>query len=140
MIKLQAIGHLGKDCNINSVNGKNVINFSVAHSEKYKDQSGNEVNKTTWVNCAYWVERTTIAQYLKKGTMVFVEGQPEVHTYRATDGQYRSDLKCRVINIQLLGGGNRENTTNSEAAPEQGSTGYVAAPNANNADDSDLPF
>ena len=49
MIKLQVIGHLGKDCTTNVVNGKNVINFSVAHSERYKDASGNQKEKTTWV-------------------------------------------------------------------------------------------
>jgi len=40
MIKLQVIGNLGKDCVVNTVNGKNVINFSVAHTEKYKDAQG----------------------------------------------------------------------------------------------------
>ncbi len=43
MIKIQVIGHLGKDCTVNNVNGKNVINFSVAHSEKYKDASKAEL-------------------------------------------------------------------------------------------------
>ena len=47
MIKLQVIGHLGKDCTTNVVNGKNVINFSVAHSERYKDATGNQKEKTT---------------------------------------------------------------------------------------------
>ena len=41
MIKLQVIGNLGKDCVTNVVNGKNVINFSVAHTEKFKDAQGN---------------------------------------------------------------------------------------------------
>ena len=40
MIKMQVIGRLGKDCVVNTVNGKNVINFTVAHSEKYKDSQG----------------------------------------------------------------------------------------------------
>ena len=58
MIKLQAIGHLGKDATTNAVNGKNVINFSVAHTEKYKDQQGNQKEKTVWVECSYWTEKT----------------------------------------------------------------------------------
>ena len=40
MIKLQIIGNLGKDCNVREVNGKKVINFSVAHTDKYKDPQG----------------------------------------------------------------------------------------------------
>ncbi len=40
MIKLLVIGNLGKDAVLNNVNGKNVINFTVAHTEKYKDAQG----------------------------------------------------------------------------------------------------
>ena len=46
MIKMQVIGRLGKDCVVNTVNGKNVINFTVAHSEKYKDSQGALQEKT----------------------------------------------------------------------------------------------
>ena len=80
MIKMQIIGNLGKDCVVNTVNGKNVINFTVAHTEKYKDSQGNNQEKTTWVDCAYWTDRTAISPYLTKGKQVFVEGNPEVRT------------------------------------------------------------
>ena len=64
MIKLQVIGNLGKDCIVKEVNGKTVINFSVAHSERYKDAQGNQKERTTWVECAYWTDKTAVAQYL----------------------------------------------------------------------------
>ncbi len=67
MIKLQVIGNLGKDCLTNSVNGKSVINFNVAHTEKFKDSQGQVKEKTTWVECAYWTDRTPVAQYLRRG-------------------------------------------------------------------------
>lgn len=86
MIKLQVIGNLGKDAVVNNVNGKNVINFTVAHTEKYRDAQGNQKDKTTWVDCAYWTDRTAIAPYLKKGTQVYVEGTPDVRTYTKQDG------------------------------------------------------
>jgi single-strand DNA-binding protein len=121
MIKLQAIGHLGKDCITNTVNGKNVINFSVAHSEKYKDAQGNLVEKTTWVECAYWTDRTGISQYLRKGTQVFVEGTPEVRTYPKNDGTTGASLTMRVFNIQLLGG-RSENSGSASPAQQQGNT------------------
>jgi single-strand DNA-binding protein len=103
MIKLQVIGHLGKDCTTNTVSGKNVINFSVAHSERYKDSQGNLQERTTWVECAYWTERLGIAPYLKKGQLVYVEGSPEVRTYTRNDGTAGSSLTLRVLNVQLLG-------------------------------------
>src|SRR5690349_5059974 len=103
MIKMQVIGNLGKDCVVNTVNGKNVINFTVAHTEKYRDSSGNNQEKTTWVDCAYWSDKTAIAPYLQKGTQVFVEGAPEVRSFTRSDGTSGAALSLRVREIQLLG-------------------------------------
>jgi single-strand DNA-binding protein len=150
MIKLQVIGNLGKDCMMNTVNGKNVINFSVAHTEKFKDSAGNQKDKTIWVECAYWTDKTGIAPYLKKGTQVYAEGSPEVRTYQTKDGTQGSSLSLRVSSVQLLGskgegGGENQNygsqpqrqTYNSagtSAASENSSSAEIAEP----ADD--LPF
>lgn len=113
MIKLQVIGHLGKDCTTNVVNGKHVINFSVAHSERYKDATGVQKEKTTWVECAYWTDRTAIAPYLKKGQLVYAEGSPEARAYQKGDGTAASSLTLRVLTIQLLGGSKGESGTDS---------------------------
>jgi single-strand DNA-binding protein len=104
MIKMQVIGNLGKDCVVNTVNGKNVINFTVAHTEKYKDSQGNMQEKTTWVDCAYWTDRTAVAQYLTKGKQVYVEGQPESRSFQRNDGTPGASLSLRVREVQLLGG------------------------------------
>jgi single-strand DNA-binding protein len=103
MIKMQVIGNLGKDCVVNTVNGKNVINFTVAHTEKYKDSQGNNQEKTTWVDCAYWTDRTAIAPYLVKGTQVYVEGTPEVRIFTRNDGTAGASLSMRTREVQLLG-------------------------------------
>jgi single-strand DNA-binding protein len=115
MIKLTAIGNLGKDCTVNTVNGKTVINFSVAHTEKYKDNSGVQKDKTTWVECAYWTDRTAIAPYLKKGTQVYVEGTPDVRSYTTPDGRAGNSLTLRVQSVQLIGAkGNNEGSALGE--------------------------
>jgi single-strand DNA-binding protein len=103
MLKLQVIGHLGKDCISNVVNGKNVINFSVAHSEKFKDSAGVQKEKTLWVECAYWTDRISIAPYLKKGQLVYADGIPDQRSYTKNDGTHGIALTLRVLNIQLLG-------------------------------------
>ena len=105
MIKLQIVGNLGKDCIVNEVNGKKVINFSVAHTERYKDAQGNQQERTTWVECAYWTDRTAVADYLKRGKMVYAEGAPSADPYMNKEGQAAATLRMRVLNIQLLGGG-----------------------------------
>jgi single-strand DNA-binding protein len=126
MIKMQIIGRLGKDCVVNTVNGKNVINFSLAHSEKYKDSQGTLQEKTVWVDCAYWTDRTAVAQYLTKGKEVFAEGQPEARSFQRNDGTPGSSLSLRVREVQLLGGKSENsnsapayNTGSAEASPSQ---------------------
>ena len=116
MIKLSAIGHIGRDAMVKEVNGKSVINFSIAHTESYKNSEGVKSEKTIWVECAYWSDRTAVAQYLKKGTQVFVEGQPEVDTYTSKDKQIVAKLKLRVGQIQLLGSANKPEQTTQQAA------------------------
>lgn len=144
MIKMQVIGRLGKDCTVNTVNGKNVINFTVAHSEKYRDSQGNNQEKTTWVDCAYWTDRTAIAPYLQKGTQVFVEGTPEVRSYTRNDGTAGASLSLRIREVQLLGG---KNDNNMGGSPASENTSYnnsrqetptAAGMNEDVADD--LPF
>ncbi|WP_121355521.1 single-stranded DNA-binding protein [Flavisolibacter nicotianae] len=141
MIKMQIIGNLGKDCVVNTVNGKNVINFTVAHTEKYRDSQGNNQEKTTWVDCAYWTDRTAIAPYLQKGTQVFVEGAPEVRSFTRNDGTAGASLSLRVRDIQLLGrrgegsglGGNE-----SAGRPQEAQQSSPAGIGSDVADD--LPF
>ena len=156
MIKLQIVGNLGKDCIVKEVNGKTVINFSVAHTERYKDGQGNQKEKTTWVECAYWTDKTAVAQYLTKGRTVYAEGAPEAEAYMNKDNQAAATLRMRVQNVQLLGGnsngdgsqqhnnssnsnynsGSNYSTANS-AAP--GSSMAAASASASDAAD-DLPF
>lgn len=137
MIKLQVIGHLGKDCTTNMVSGKNVINFTVAHSEKYKDSTGTQKERTIWVDCAYWTDRTAIAPYLKKGQLVYVEGSPDVRAYAKSDGSPAAALNLRVLNVQLLGSA-KEGLGNSTTAERPAST-EAYAPAASGGSD-DLPF
>jgi single-strand DNA-binding protein len=127
MIKLQVIGNLGKDCVTNNVNGKTVMNFNVAHTERFRDAQGNQKDKTIWVECAYWTDRTGIAPYLRKGTQVYVEGNPEVRTYTKNDGTFGASLTLRVQSVQLLGG---KTEGVGGGSYEGGNSGYVAPKSA----------
>ena len=138
MIKMQVIGNLGKDCVVNTVNGKNVINFTVAHTEKFRDSQGNQQEKTIWVDCAYWTDRTGIAQYLTKGKQIYVEGQPEARSFQRNDGTPGASLSLRVRDVQLLGG--RSEQSGSSGGYNAANAAVSApAPSANDQID-DLPF
>jgi single-strand DNA-binding protein len=143
MIKLQVIGNLGKDCITNTVNGKNVINFNVAHTEKFTSQ-GTQKDKTIWVECAYWTDKTGIAPYLKKGTQVYVEGSPEVRTYPKNDGTTGVSLSLRVQTVQLLGS-RGDSGGSSESSYGSGSYGSSSGSNVQAGSEisepvDDLPF
>ena len=139
MIKLQIIGNLGKDCILKEVNGKNVINFSVAHTERFKDGQGNQKERTTWVECAYWTDKTAVAQYLTKGKMVYAEGSPEADAYTKTDGQVAGTLRMRVLGLQLLGGNTDHNGSNQGNVAHAGSVPAPAMRPQVPVED-DLPF
>ncbi len=139
MIKLQVIGNLGKDAITNSVNGKSVINFNVAHTEKFRDASGQQKDRTIWVECAYWTDRTAVAPYLKKGTQVYVEGNPEVRTYTKGDGSFGASLTLRVLNVQLLGGNRSEQSGGYAEQQNTAVSGVAVTADAGQGED-DLPF
>lgn len=138
MIKIQIIGNLGKDCIVNEVNGRKVINFSVAHTEKYKDSVGNPKERTTWVECAYWSDKTAVSQYLTKGKTVYAEGTPEADAYTKKDGTPGATLRMRVQNIQLLGGSN--NSEQPVASYAGLSQQPASAPQQAAEGSEDLPF
>ncbi|TDX00590.1 single-stranded DNA-binding protein [Dinghuibacter silviterrae] len=139
MIKLQIVGNLGRDGVLKEVNGKNVINFSVAHTERFRDASGNQQERTTWVDCSYWTDRTGVAPYLKKGTLVYAEGTPTAEAYTGRDGNAGVALRLRVFSLQLLGPSPRNEGNGTEVAV--GTQDYGAQSGGSGTEVSDdLPF
>ncbi|WP_126245531.1 single-stranded DNA-binding protein [Chitinophaga rhizosphaerae] len=124
MIKIQLIGHLGKNAILHEVNGKQVLNFSVAHNERYKNGQGVAQERTIWADCAMWAPNA-VGAYLLQGTYVYVEGVPFLDMYTTQNGAPACALKVRVTNVQLLNHGPRlEGKPGGEGAPEGG----LAAP------------
>jgi len=138
MIKLMVIGHLGKDAEVREVNGKKVIAFSVAHSEKYRDSQGNQQSRTTWVRCSYWNDNTNIVPYLRTGTQIFVEGTPSVDAYMSsTQNQPAASLDLRVLRVELLGG-NTSSENNGKESTYNKTVERTTTPPV--AQEDDLPF
>lgn len=136
---MQVIGNLGKDCITNTVNGKTVMNFNIAHTEKFRDSSGQQKDKTTWVECAYWSDKTGVAPYLKKGTQVYAEGAPDVRHFTRNDGTAGASLTMRVFSVQLLGSGSR--SEQPEPGPAYSDNAVTPAPAAGAPEAADdLPF
>lgn len=117
-MRISLIGRIGQDAVVNNVNGKNVINFSVAYSDKFKNNQGEDVERTTWVSCAYWSEKLNISNYLKKGTLIYVEGKPESKIYvNKIKNETTAQLYCRVSSVQLLSSSKQSDDLNVDQTP-----------------------
>jgi len=90
--KVTLIGRLGKDPEVRSFqNGGKVVNFSLATSERWKDKEGNQKEKTEWHNVAVFNEHLAdIAErYLRKGSLVYLEGQLQTRKWQDQSGNDR---------------------------------------------------
>lgn len=120
MQKTILIGRVGMDATINDVsNGKKVVNFSVCHSETYKDTIGVKHEKSQWFSCSYFTERLNIAQYIRKGDNIYVEGKVEATIYNDKLGKPQVQLKLIVSSIQLIGNSNNQSQGSSEQSFKQ---------------------
>jgi single-strand DNA-binding protein len=115
MINLTMIGNLGTDARINETNGRKAISFAVAHNVEFKDAKGQEIKRTTWVNCTIWKEQgqsAKIKEYLLSGTKVWIEGEPSVRTYKNKEGITVAAMDVNVRRVELL------SAKQQEQAPE----------------------
>jgi single-strand DNA-binding protein len=118
--RVQIIGRLGKDPESKfTPTGKKVVHFSVAISNRWKDREGEMRESTEWVNVEAW-ERLgeTCQQYLKKGSLVYVEGRLKTDKYE-TDGETKYFNKVVAQAVQFLD--NR--SSSDELADETGPIG-----------------
>lgn len=95
--KVELVGSLGADPELRyTQNGRAVLNFRMATSEKWKEAGGAQKEKTSWHTCVVWGDKATeYAEHLHKGTYVRVEGSLETSTYDDKDGNKR--YKTEVI-------------------------------------------
>jgi|SRR5690554_809086 len=98
------IGRLGQDVEIrNTQSGTAVATLSVATSEKYKDKSGELIEKTQWHRIVAWGRLAEICQqYLKKGSLAYFEGPIETREWTDKDGQKRFTTEIKALNMQML--------------------------------------
>ena len=102
--RVQLIGHLGKDPESRfTPTGKKVAQFSIAISQRWK--SGGETKEyTEWVNVEAWGRLGEIAQqYLKKGSLVYLEGRLKTDKYEDKDkGETKYYTKVVALLMQFL--------------------------------------
>ena len=106
MIKIMLTGALGNDCEVREVGSRKAINFNVAVHQDYKDSDGHKVEKTEWVKAVLWKndsQSPKIADYLKKGQKVYIEGIPSSDGYESKEGGIKSSLVVNVKELEFIG-------------------------------------
>src|SRR5688572_18901821 len=100
-------GRVTKDAKVSTLSdSRQVVNFSVAINESYKNKKGDKVEHTTFFDCAYWIS-PRVAEWLTKGTVVELTGMVSARAWTGNDGEPKAGLNFNTSNIKLHGGGKK---------------------------------
>jgi single-strand DNA-binding protein len=104
--KVILIGNLGADPETRYLpSGDAVTNIRIATTENWKDKSGEKQEHTEWHRVSFFGKTAEIAaEYLKKGSPVYVEGRIRTRKWQDKEGQDRYSTEIVADRMQLLGG------------------------------------
>ena len=108
--KVTLIGNLGADPEVRSTsNGSRVATLSLATSRQWKNQAGEQQEKTEWHRVVLWNNKgSTLAdiaeRYCKKGDKIYVEGSIEYRSWQDREGQTRYTTEITAREVILLSG------------------------------------
>jgi len=105
--KVIIVGNLGQDPETRYMpSGAAVTNFTVATNESWKDkQTGEQKERTEWHRVAMFSRLAEIAaEYLRKGSQVYIEGKLRTRKWQGQDGQDRYTTEIIADEMQMLGG------------------------------------
>jgi single-strand DNA-binding protein len=141
------MGNLTRDPEVRyTPSGTAVGDLGLAVNETYKNKAGENVESTVFVDVEVWARQAeTCAEFLYKGSPVFVEGRLKLDQWENQQGEKRSKLRVRAERVQFLGSPKRE----SVGGVAQPGVGFADAPQADPnsdvppnspADSDDIPF
>ena len=144
--KVILVGHLGNDPEVRALEGGvNLARISVATTETYTDKNtGDRISNTEWHRVVMWRGLATVAEkYLKKGSLVYIEGKLRTRSWEDENKQTRYSTEIVADQMTMLGGRNDNQQTGAKAevkpAPVN-SPKPVKGPDLSSADEDDLPF
>ncbi len=112
------VGRLGRDPETRyTSSGQAVCNFTLATDETFRDRSGERQKHTEWHRIVLWGKLAEIAQqYLKKGTMVYIEGRIRSRQWDDRTGNKRTTVEI-IANVMRMLSTRAESTAAAAAAP-----------------------
>jgi single-strand DNA-binding protein len=136
------VGRLGKDPEIRSTpQGSTVAKFSLATDEKFTDKAGGKQERTEWHDIEAWDRLGEICgQYLKKGSLVYIEGTIRTDTWDDKEtGQKRSRKKIVAREMKMLERRSDDAGGGGGYSPRGASKAASGAPDTME-DDEEVPF
>lgn len=110
MLQASVVGYLGADAEVKNVNGQEFTTCRVAHTDRWKDQSGQTHESTQWIDLTL-NGKPAVVNYLKQGAMVYAAGHVKLRCYSSEKARgFVAGMTISVVTIELLGG-------NSDAVP-----------------------
>lgn len=102
---VKLIGHLGKDPEVRTFeSGKKKVTFTMATTDSFKNQKGENQQDTQWHNLVIWGKLADVAgQYLKKGSEVVIEGRLVHRVYETKAGDKRYVTEINVNEMLMIG-------------------------------------
>jgi single-strand DNA-binding protein len=141
--KAIVVGYLGADPDIRATNnGTSVGTLSVATTDVWTAKDGNKVENTEWHRVTVWAQLAEFASnYLRKGSLVYVEGKLETRKYTDKDGVEKYTTEIKAMTLQGLDRKGNDQDKVGSATPPRGSEPKVPviSDNFNDMDDN-LPF
>ena len=134
--KVILIGHLGQDPETRYMpSGSAVTNLRLATSEQWKDKNtGDQQERTEWHSVAMFGRLAEIAaEYLRKGSQVYIEGRLRTRKWQDKDGHDRYTTEIVANEMQMLGG------RPDSSAPARTSSAAMSGGPPTDLDD-DIPF
>lgn len=117
--KVIIVGHLGNDPEVRALDGGvNLARISVATTESYTDKNtGQKISNTEWHRVTMWRGLATVAEkYLKKGSLVYIEGKLRTRSWEDENKQTRYSTEIVADNMTMLGGRNDGQNPNPAAS------------------------
>lgn len=111
-------GRLTRDAEVRTTSqDKQVVNFSVATNDSYRNKQGERIEQTTYFDCSYWIT-PNVAKLLTKGTLVELSGRVSTRAWTGNDGEPRAGLNFHTSQIKLHGGSKRTESVQATAQPK----------------------
>jgi len=116
--KVELIGNLGADPEVKAMpSGGNVVTLRLATTRGWKDRNSGDRKETTEWHRVVCFNRTAdiAAQYLKKGSQIYIEGRLQTRKWQAQDGTYRYTTEVVANSLTMLGKKSTESDTSDTA-------------------------